>query len=376
MNMKRILLLFVTLIFTVSMVSEANAVGARSMKLGVNDRLTDIIAISQEGTFYVPVRDLSKELDFTLVNQLHGIELMGPAGTLWLSLGEDASITPDGSEITLHTFKENGKLMVPLKVASYLGYIISYKPEQYLLRVHNLSAQLEDEAFINQYQKELIPMEEPVITPEPEVSQDGKVVYLSFDDGPSVNTSQLLDILAKYDVKATFFMIGPHMNQYPAQVKRIAKEEQGMGLHGMTHRKEKFYASPSAALTEMKADQVILKKITGVVSNLIRVPYGSKPYFTKPFRDKMLHEDFKLWDWNVDSEDWRYKENSGKTYDSVMTQVHRLQKLKVNPVILMHDQKDTLKVLPRILESLQKEGYQFEIITKDIEPVNFWKDTR
>ncbi|MNG12850.1 hypothetical protein D3C84_964870 [compost metagenome] len=59
-----------------------------------------------------------------------------------------------------------------------------------------------------------------------------------------------------------------------------------------------------------------------------------------------------------------------------MGQVHKLQKSKTSPVILMHDQKATLKVLPRLLESLKKEGYTFGIITKDMEPVNFWKDKR
>ncbi|MNI99413.1 hypothetical protein D3C73_1584920 [compost metagenome] len=59
-----------------------------------------------------------------------------------------------------------------------------------------------------------------------------------------------------------------------------------------------------------------------------------------------------------------------------MTQVHKLQKSQTNPVILMHDQKATLKVLPRLLETFKKEGYSFAIITKDIKPLNFWKDER
>lgn len=105
----------------------------------------------------------------------------------------------------------------------------------------------------------------------------------------------------------------------------------------------------------MDNDNAILKKITGQSTTLIRPPYGSKPYFTKAFRDKVLAQGYHLWDWNVDSEDWKYKDASTTIYNSVMNQVHKLQKSQTNPVILMHDQKATLKVLPRILESLKKK---------------------
>ncbi|WP_169744096.1 polysaccharide deacetylase family protein [Paenibacillus wynnii] len=346
------------------------------MRLGVNDKLTEIKAVSVKGTYYVPLRDLSTELNLTLTGQSDGIEVKGPKGYVKLSLNEGGSVTSNGIVFSLNTFNQDGKRMVPLKVVVHLGYIISYKPEQYLLRVHDDTAQLDNAAFVNKYQEELMAIKEPVPTPQSDKRKSGQVVYLTFDDGPTVVTGQLLDLLAKYDVKATFFMMGPHINKYPDQVKRIAKEKHGMGLHGITHRKERFYASPAAALAEMKGDQAILKKVTGISSILIRTPYGSKPYFTKSFRDKVLSQDFNLWDWNVDSEDWKYKEDSAKIYNSVMNQVHKLQKGKVNPVILMHDQKSTLKVLPQILESLKKEGYQFEIITKDLKPLNFWKDLR
>ncbi|MNG40944.1 hypothetical protein D3C84_1298140 [compost metagenome] len=59
-----------------------------------------------------------------------------------------------------------------------------------------------------------------------------------------------------------------------------------------------------------------------------------------------------------------------------MDQVHKLQSSKTNPVILMHDQKATLKVLPRLLETFKKEGYSFAVITKDLKPLNFWNDER
>ncbi|WP_379132196.1 polysaccharide deacetylase family protein [Paenibacillus sp. sgz500958] len=382
MGGKKVWLLFCALIISVVLAREATAEGAPSLRLGVNDQLTEIEAIPVKGSYYVPLRDLAQELTWTLTGQADGIDVQGSSGHMLLALKPEqgSSITPTGLEVQLDLFQRDGKLMIPIKVAGYLGYTVSYKPVQYVLRVSDASAQWDDDTFAAQFKDELKPVQSPA---NPPVTKDtgalippGKTVYLTFDDGPTATTGQLLDILSEYHAKATFFMLGPNMTKYPNEVKRMVREQDGMGLHGISHRKEKFYASPSAALAEMDGDNVILNKLTGIHTTLIRTPYGSKPYFTKIFRDKVLLQGYALWDWNVDSLDWKYKEDSNKIYSNVMNQIYKLQKNKVNPVILMHDQKTTLKVLPLILETLNKEGYQFQIISKDMNPLNFWKDER
>lgn len=378
MPMKRVWLLFIVLFLSLGLVlpvGSVSAASAGSLKLGVNDKLTEINAVSVKDTYYVPLRDLAKELKINITGLSDGIGVEGRSGQLRLLKDNATAILPDGKKISMDTFLENGKLMVPVRMTAYLGFGISFQPKDHLLRVMDSSAVLDDATFVTQYKSQLNP--QPIsVTPPKAVSKTGKTIFLSFDDGPTATTSELLDILATYKVKATFFMLGKNMNEYSAKVKRTANEGHALGLHGMTHQKEKFYASPAAALGEMDKDNALLKKITGVSTTLIRPPYGSKPYFTKTFRDKVLTKGYHLWDWNVDSEDWKYKDASGTIYTSVMNQVHKLQKTKVNPVILMHDQKATLKVLPRILEALKKEGYEFQIITPDLEPVNFWKDKR
>ncbi|WP_052421680.1 polysaccharide deacetylase [Paenibacillus sp. FSL P4-0081] len=379
MPIKKIMLLFFSLFLITGLVQiPANAEGKTNvLKLGINDKLSGIEAVSVKGTYYVPLRALADELKWTLTGLTDGVLVSGGSGSLTLQ-GDAGAVLKDGTVVPVSTFLQDGKLMVPLKVSGYLGYIISFAGDKYLLRVKDGSAGLTDEAFVTQYAAELKPKETVPAAPAPsaEPGKPGQTVYLTFDDGPSATTSQLLDILSKYEVQATFFMLGNNMNKYPSQVKRIVKEDYGLGLHGMTHRKEKFYASPAAALAEMSGDNAVLKKLTGATTTLIRPPYGSKPYFTKSFRDKVLGQGYHLWDWNVDSNDWRYKEDSDKIYNTVMEQVHTLKKSKTNPVILMHDQKATLKVLPRLLEALKKDGYTFQVITKDMEPVNFWKDKR
>lgn len=378
MALKKVGVLLIALFISFGWVQgedSVNAAGAESLRLGVNDKLTTIEAVSVQNTFYVPLRDLSQELNLKLIGLNDGIRVEGRNGTIKLLNDHATAVVNNSKTIAMKTILKNGKTMVPLKMTTYLGYGISFKADQYLLRVRDASATLDDAAFVKKYMKELKPSSSSG-TNTPAVGKQGKTVYLTFDDGPTATTSELLNILGKYNVKATFFMLGNNMNQHPSYVKRTANEGHALALHGMTHRKEKFYASPAAALGEMNKANETLKKITGQSTTLIRPPYGSKPYFTKTFRDKVLTQGYHLWDWNVDSEDWKYKDASDTIYSSVMNQVHKLKKSNVNPVILMHDQKATLKVLPRILETLKKEGYEFQVITPNLESVNFWKDKR
>ncbi len=378
MRMKKTMLLFMSLFLCFGILQNtAIAAGTNaSLRLGVNDTLTEIEAVSVKGNYYVPVRALAQKLKWNISMLQDGVQIAGGGKSLLLLKNDGGAKLQNDTIVPISTFVQNGSLMVPLRISTYLGYMITFEPDKYLLRVRDTSAALDDAAFVSQFKSELKPIVSAKPAPETTPGKQGRIVYLTFDDGPSATTSQLLDILGKNEVKATFFMLGPNMNRYPSAVKRIEEESHGLALHGMTHRKEKFYASPGAALAEMSADNAVLKKITGSSTTLIRPPYGSKPYFTKSFRDRVLSQGFHLWDWNVDSNDWKYKENSARIYNTVMEQVHKLQKSNSNPVILMHDQKATLKVLPDVLKTLKKEGYTFEIITKDMEPLNFWKDKR
>lgn len=378
MPIKKILLLFMSLFLCFSMMQNtATAAGTNaSLKLGVNDVLTEIEAVSVKGNYYVPARALAQELGWSISMSQDGIQLTAGSQSILLLKEDGGALLPNGTVVPMSTFLQNGLLVVPVRLSTYLGYMITFAPDKYLLRLRDASAVLDDEAFASRFKEKLLPKTEDETAPEGAPGKQGETIYLTFDDGPSATTRQLLDILDKYEVKATFFMLGPNMNKYPSAVKQIEAAGHGLGLHGMTHRKEKFYASPAAALAEMSGDNAVLKKIAGSSTTLIRPPYGSKPYFTKSFRDKVLSRGYHLWDWNVDSNDWKYKEDSSAIYNTVMEQVHKLQKTRINPVILMHDQKTTLKVLPDLLNSLKKEGYEFQIITRDLEPVNFWKDKR
>ncbi|MGG1638591.1 polysaccharide deacetylase family protein [Paenibacillus sp. FSL K6-3182] len=199
--------------------------------------------------------------------------------------------------------------------------------------------------------------------------KNNKTIYLTFDDGPSSATNEILDTLKLFHVKATFFMLEPKMRQSPEIVKRIVEEGHAVALHGVTHNKNRFYRSEQSALDEMNQAQKTLEKITGISTVLIRTPYGSVPYLTDSFRKVLSDNGYKLWDWNVDSSDWSI---SSKDYiKTTISQIQKLEKHDVTPIVLMHDLPETAKHLTKLLTSLTNDGYVPKKIEADMEPYNF-----
>ncbi|WP_054027746.1 polysaccharide deacetylase family protein [Bacillus sp. FJAT-28004] len=200
-------------------------------------------------------------------------------------------------------------------------------------------------------------------------SKNDKTIYLTFDDGPSSATNDILDTLKSFHAKATFFMLEPKMRQSPEIVKRIVEEGHAVALHGVTHNKNRFYRSEKSALDEMNQAQKTLEEITGISTVIIRTPYGSVPYLTDSYRKVLNDNGYKLWDWNVDSSDWSI---SSKDYiKTTINQIRKLEKYDVTPIVLMHDLPETAKHLTKLLTSLADDGYVPKIIEADMEPYNF-----
>ncbi|WP_231637498.1 polysaccharide deacetylase family protein [Paenibacillus sp. FJAT-27812] len=197
----------------------------------------------------------------------------------------------------------------------------------------------------------------------------GKTIYLTFDDGPSSATPDILDTLKLFDAKATFFMLEPKMKESPDLVKRIVDEGHAVALHGVTHNKHRFYLSEQTALDEMDQAQHTLKEITGITSDLIRTPYGSIPYLTDSYRKVLDDNGYKLWDWNVDSSDW--SSSNAEFIESTISQINRLEKGDVTPIVLMHDVSETASHLINLLTYLQKEGFVTKTLDSSLEPYNF-----
>jgi peptidoglycan-N-acetylglucosamine deacetylase len=194
-------------------------------------------------------------------------------------------------------------------------------------------------------------------------------VYLTFDDGPNENTEGILNVLERYDAKATFFMLEPNMKRFKDSVEDMAAEGHAVGMHGVTHDASKFYQSSQSVVGELKKGQETLESITGIHSNLIRVPYGSVPNMTPAYREAVDQAGFHMWDWNIDSEDWRLL--SEEYVPNVMDQINDFPYKESPKIILLHEKDVTLEYLEELLIDLTEKGYSMKALTEQMNTVTF-----
>ncbi|WP_052342714.1 polysaccharide deacetylase family protein [Bacillus sp. EB01] len=220
--------------------------------------------------------------------------------------------------------------------------------------------------------------QQPAVTPAPvkktapvKVTAPGKPrpVYLTFDDGPHRVSGQILDLLDKYNSKATFFLLDPNMKQYPEAVKRMASSGHALGLHGVTHDKKLFYKSSNSVISEMNQARATVKKLTGEDTTLIRTPFGSSPHMTPAYKEAVKTNGYRMWDWTVDSRDWQYRSN--RYVDVVIEQVEKQKAGSGAIVILLHERPETLAHLPKLMDYLKKQNFILQPLTEDMQPVQF-----
>ncbi|MBS5778229.1 MAG: polysaccharide deacetylase family protein [Acholeplasma sp.] len=193
---------------------------------------------------------------------------------------------------------------------------------------------------------------------KPDISIGDKVIYLTFDDGPSVYTKELLNILKEYNVKATFFVTGNGNREY---IKKAYNEGHSIGIHTYSHVYKNVYASEEAYFNDLEKVQKIIKEQTGEESRLVRFPGGSSntvSRFNKGIMTRLSKElerrGYKYFDWNVSSSD-TVKSNSD---DIANTVIRRLK--KGNNIVLQHDTKYySVKAVRKIIEYGLANGYTF-----------------
>lgn len=198
-------------------------------------------------------------------------------------------------------------------------------------------------------------------------SETAKRAFLTFDDGPSTNTKDILDLLLQRNIKATFFVLGTQVERMPETVKRIYGEGHYIANHGYSHVYSSIYSSPEAVLDEFnKCNQVVANaiQVTEYNSHLFRFPggyYGGKYAEIKKQANEILKQNnIAHVDWNAltgDSE----KQNPTKEY--LMNNLQKTTQGKNSIVILMHDsqaKKVTVETLPEVIDYLQQQGYEFE----------------
>ena len=198
-------------------------------------------------------------------------------------------------------------------------------------------------------------------------SSGNKVVYLTFDDGPSVNTADVLDILKSNDIKATFFVLGTQVEKMPEMVKRAYQEGHYIANHGYSHQYSQIYSSPETVLQEFNQCNSSVAKAIDVPeynSHLFRFPGGSVggKYANLKAEAVTLLEQNNIMhvDWNALTGD---AEKSSPDEEYLMNNLQKTTQNKNSIVILMHDaqaKRVTVEFLPKLIEFFQQQGYQFE----------------
>lgn len=205
----------------------------------------------------------------------------------------------------------------------------------------------------------LVKVVEKIMPPLPEGK--GGVIYLTFDDGPGEHTARLLDILDKYNVKATFFVVG----RYDLSLtKEMVARGHSVGNHSLTHRYEKLYASKEAFYNELYAAQDRIEAACGVRTRLVRFPGGSSNGMSQVSMSELtrslVNSGYAYFDWNVDSKDAA----GATTCEEVVYNVCSAVAKKEMAIVLQHDIKGySVDAVEEIIIWGLENGYTFKALT-------------
>ena len=204
-----------------------------------------------------------------------------------------------------------------------------------------------------------------------------KKVYLTFDDGPGKYTAELLDVLAKYNVKATFFVTGKEDEKSLKLYKRMVKEGHTLAMHSYTHDYSKIYSSVKAFEKDFNKLSNLLYKTTGIRPKYFRFPGGSSNKVSSlPMTDFVTYLNDKgivYFDWNVINGDATGKK---LTKEQMIKNVMSGVRENTNSIVLMHDIAAsglTVESVSTLIKKLQKEEYVILPITKYTTPIQHIK---
>ncbi len=202
------------------------------------------------------------------------------------------------------------------------------------------------------------------------VDADKRIAYLTFDDGPSEVTSDVMAVLRRYDVKATFFINNPDTEKKREILAKILSEGHAVGMHSMTHDYKKIYKSVPAFLEDMNGIFTEIYMQTGMKPAMMRFPGGSINAYDKPIYEQLaaevLRRGFVYYDWNVTID------NSGDT-NSYNNSLHNVES-RDSVIIQMQDGPDKTNMpyaVKYVIENLRDRGYAFDKLSEWVKPVTF-----
>jgi len=197
-----------------------------------------------------------------------------------------------------------------------------------------------------------------------------RVMYLTFDDGPTRHVTPLiLDILAERDIQATFFVIGKNVRENPDIMRRIVNEGHTVGIHSDTHDYNQIYASLEAFIKDFTITRDLIAEFTGYYPVIYRFPGGSVTRFNERVRDAAINflesNGYVYFDWNASIDD-----SIGGNPTPERLLARGLETVSGDHVIMLaHDtQPATAKMMGRMIDILA-EDFVFDVITSDVEPI-------
>ena len=233
------------------------------------------------------------------------------------------------------------------------GSVDIYQAGTYTLRY------LVADSYGNQTELARTVVVEPLRQPD-NVSASGKVIYLTFDDGPGPYTEKLLDILDKYNVKATFFVVN---SKYLDVLPKLSASGHSIAIHTYSHNYNAIYASEDAFFDDLNRIRNVIHDKTGIWTNLTRFPGGSSnkvssfnPGIMSRLTKEVVKRGYCYFDWNVDSDDAGGAATADEVFNNVISGIGN----KTTAIVLQHDIKDySVDAVERIIQWGLANGYVF-----------------
>lgn len=280
-------------------------------------------------------------------------------------------------------------ILIPAALCVVLGVRVAVLSD----KTRELTAQLEEErnkpeevtgVFSTAYVEESKREEEIEVLSKEEQAQTqegARRIYLTFDDGPSGSTDEILDILKAYDVKATFFVVGKTDEASKEAYRRIVAEGHTLGMHSYSHKYHEIYQSEESFKEDLSKLQEYLYEVTGVWPRYYRFPGGSSNTVSRTDMQALIawlnENDITYYDWNVASGDAA----SGRlSKETIVGNCLSGIGAQTDSVILLHDasdKKSTVEALPEIISAIRMAGdASFLPITDETVPVQHIKEKK
>lgn len=228
-----------------------------------------------------------------------------------------------------------------------------------------------DQGHRKQVDQDIAAMAEQEEEKEEPVMAEEKIMYITFDDGPSKHTQEVLDILAKYKIKATFFVTGENP-EYADMITEIHNQGHALGIHTFSHEYSNIYASEEAYFEDVDKVAALIKEKAGIDTHFLRFPGGSSNTVSRKYSDGIMtrlskaveEKGYQYYDWNVHNGDG----DPGISSDGLYNQLMEELKGKKEAMVLMHDgggNANTVASLDACLKSMMQQGWTFKTIEEN-----------